>query len=652
MATATDLLELIGQAVLPALADPTAPLPLDRVARDAWPGLTRLEGGGAPLAALAALVADQIIGWAAVADAVQRLLPGHAGDPTPALTRYLASLPFLLGGPALAHADDLRRRLPPRVPMFQPGDRPRGVGDRVLRAPVRVAADGEWWLAGHPDLPALPPVLLRFLPDLAARKAVPAELALHDRLWMRGGHPSLLLLQHSFSDADPPCLQYGDSLPALTQAGAPPTTLARPPELPLIRRTRLLADLAAALAWLHALDPPCLTGPLDAENVLVEQAGDTVRVRLRLPVLTQQGSPADDVAALARLGQPYFASLTGADAVVALLAAPPRTAAELAEKLAALAGSPAKKDPGEPPVPRKETAEPALPRPQRSRRGAEVLRVLDDLQKGPPEQPKVLANSLGMRFVLVPAGNFVMGSPPTEAGRRDNEGPPHEVIFSKTLYLAVNLVTQQDYRKVMGANPARFQGAAGGGPDHPIEMVSWDDAVAFCRKLSELPAEQDAGRAYRLPTEAEWEYACRAGTATPFHFGAALSSTQANIDGTYPYGDVPRGPASSRTTPVGNFPANNFGLCDMHGNVWEWCADWFDAGYYARSPRQDPPGPPEGTFRVLRGGSWRNHAATCRSAYRNALAPNQRQPFIGFRVVLSVTPGAHATGLAVRPEAS
>ena len=195
------------------------------------------------------------------------------------------------------------------------------------------------------------------------------------------------------------------------------------------------------------------------------------------------------------------------------------------------------------------------------------------------------------------------------------------MVLTGPFYLGLFPVTQAQYEVVMGSNPSRFRGAAGGGPDHPVESVSWDDAAAFCARLSALPAEKEMGRVYRLPTEAEWEYACRAGTLTPFSFGASLSASQASFDGQHPYGEGSRGPAPPRTARVGTFAANLFGLYDMHGNVWEWCSDWFDAAYYQRSPRQGPPGPAEGAFRVLRGGSWRNQAVTCRAAYRNALAP-------------------------------
>ena len=143
-----------------------------------------------------------------------------------------------------------------------------------------------------------------------------------------------------------------------------------------------------------------------------------------------------------------------------------------------------------------------------------------------------------------------------------------------------------------------------------------------------MPEEKQAGRGYRLPTEAEWEYACRAGAETPFCYGAALAADAANFDA----GPTP----SQRPTPVGSFPANHFGLQDMHGNVWEWCADWYAAGAYRAGPRNDPKGPETGQFRVVRGGSWRNHATTCRAAYRNAFLPGNKDAATGFRVVAVV----------------
>jgi formylglycine-generating enzyme len=268
----------------------------------------------------------------------------------------------------------------------------------------------------------------------------------------------------------------------------------------------------------------------------------------------------------------------------------------------------------------------------RSRR-VRVDALYSKLQAEAPRLDAVVANTLGMKFVLVPAGAFDMGAPPEEAQSRENERPQHRVLLTQPFYLSAYLVTQAQYEKVAGQNPARFQAAAGGGPSHPAERVSWDDAVAFCRRLSEMPAERAAGATYRLPTEAEWECACRGGATTPFARGAGLSGREANIDGRYPYGDAAPEPGPGRTTPVGSYSDNNFGLYDVHGNVWEWCADWYAEDYYKVSPPRDPGGPPEGRFRVVRGGSWRNHAATCRAAYRNALVPNNRDPYTGFRVV-------------------
>src|SRR5262249_53695278 len=162
---------------------------------------------------------------------------------------------------------------------------------------------------------------------------------------------------------------------------------------------------------------------------------------------------------------------------------------------------------------------------------------------------KVITNSLGMKLARIPAGKFQMGSPEAEA-ERDPEEVQHEVAITRPFYLGVSEVTQDQYQQLLGKNPSFFQGKNGGGPDFPVDQVQWADAVAFCAKLSALPEEKKAGRTYRLPTEAEWEYACRAGTKTAFHGGDALSSAQANFNGIYPFGGAAKGPYLQKTAKV------------------------------------------------------------------------------------------------------
>jgi serine/threonine-protein kinase len=252
-----------------------------------------------------------------------------------------------------------------------------------------------------------------------------------------------------------------------------------------------------------------------------------------------------------------------------------------------------------------------------------------------------LDNSLGMRLVKIPAGTFTMGSPRQEAGRAPDEDQ-HEVKISRSFWMGAYPVTQAEYEKVMGSNPSFFT-ATGAGKDRvkdldtrrlPVEQVSWTDAVEFCRRLSALPEEKKAGRTYRLPTEAEWEYACRgkSGTYQVFHTGNTLTSDDANFDGNNPLPqDAKKGPYLQRTSLVGSYKPNAFGLYDMHGNVWQWCQDWL--GPYDASRRIDPMGPDRGNIRVWRGGSWNLSAANCRSASRHADGPETRYPISGFRVV-------------------
>jgi formylglycine-generating enzyme required for sulfatase activity len=292
------------------------------------------------------------------------------------------------------------------------------------------------------------------------------------------------------------------------------------------------------------------------------------------------------------------------------------------------------------------------------------------------ESKKEIRNSIGMKLVRIPAGRFLMGSTRKErddaladyektTGKRASdtirawyraEGPLHQVEITRAFYMGVHEVTQQQFKAVMGYNPSYFSSdgegledvtytwkPAGGKDtvsgkdtaDFPVENVSNDEAVEFCNRLTALAAEKEAGRAYRLPREAEWEYACRGGASPSrlFHFGDSLSSRQANFNGRYPYGGAGRGISLGRTRKVAQHTKNAFGLHDMHGNVWEWCSDWFDTDYYRKSPRRDPQGPAEGSSRVFRGGSWDDIGQNCRSAHRNADAPSFRSHSLGFRVV-------------------
>jgi formylglycine-generating enzyme required for sulfatase activity len=200
-----------------------------------------------------------------------------------------------------------------------------------------------------------------------------------------------------------------------------------------------------------------------------------------------------------------------------------------------------------------------------------------------------------MKLVLIPKGKFLMGSPRDEKGRLDHE-EQHEVEITRPFYMGVYEVTQEQYEKVMGMNPSWFSATGGGkakvkGLDtrrFPVENVSWTDARIFCDKPSALERELAAKRVYRLPTEAEWEYTCRGGArkSTPFHFGPSLSSTQANFCGSSPYGEAGKGPYLRRTSTIGSYKPNDFGLFDMHGNVREWCADWYDR--YGNNTNKDP----------------------------------------------------------------
>ncbi len=244
-------------------------------------------------------------------------------------------------------------------------------------------------------------------------------------------------------------------------------------------------------------------------------------------------------------------------------------------------------------------------------------------------------NGLPLHIVLIPAGSFIMGSPDDEPERVEWEGPQHEVLLSK-FFMGRYPVTQAQWHAVaklpqaereLDPDPSRFKGE-----NHPVEQVSWFEAVEFCDRLT-----QHTGRPYRLPTEAEWEYACRAGTTTPFYFGKTLTPEVANYNGDETYADGPKGEYRALTTPVDRFGiANAFGLSDMHGNVFEWCQDHWRDNY------QDTPtdgsawlSTDEKSSCVYRGGSWGSVLWNCRSAYRSYYRPGNRSFGIGFRVCCS-----------------
>ena len=262
----------------------------------------------------------------------------------------------------------------------------------------------------------------------------------------------------------------------------------------------------------------------------------------------------------------------------------------------------------------------------------------------PPAQPArdaAVENSIGMKLVVIPAGSFMMGSPEDERGRNADE-QPHRVEITSGFYLGAYEVTQRQYELVMEENPSQFASTGGFAErvanqetaSHPVDSVSWHEAVRFCERLSQLPAEQAAGRSYRLPTEAEWEYACRAGSDTIWHFGIELDRLR-----NYAWYRDP--PWQQRTYPVGQKLPNAFGLYDIYGNVWEWCSDWYAADYYSHSPAANPQGPEQGETKVIRGGSWYSIAASCRNAARESDPPTVVDPDTGFRVVMQRLPAAH-----------
>jgi formylglycine-generating enzyme len=255
-------------------------------------------------------------------------------------------------------------------------------------------------------------------------------------------------------------------------------------------------------------------------------------------------------------------------------------------------------------------------------------------------------------MVLIKGGTFTMGSPANEPEREDDE-TQHKVTVS-SFYMGKYEVTQKEYQEIMKDNPSYFKG-----DNLPVEKITWYHAIEYCNKRSEKEGltpsytintkqkdpnnknEEDSikwtvtwnknANGYRLPTEAEWEYACRAGTTTPFSTGSNITTSQANYDGNYPYNKNAKGEYRGKTTPVGSFAPNAWGLYDMHGNIFEWCWDWY--GDYPTGAQTDPVGAAADSYRVLRGGYWGDYGQYLRSASRGNINPYGRYDFIGFRLV-------------------
>lgn len=241
----------------------------------------------------------------------------------------------------------------------------------------------------------------------------------------------------------------------------------------------------------------------------------------------------------------------------------------------------------------------------------------------PPHATGQSKSDSGVEMVLIPGGRFVMGD------ADEIDAPPHEVVLSP-FYMDKNLVTQAEYERVIGENPSRWKGG-----DNPVEQVRWSDAVKYCNKRSELEGLQPCYdletwqcdfevNGYRLPTEAEWEYACRAGTKTAYYFG----DNESKLSDHAWFEDN----AGGKPHPVGSKPANPWGLYDMHGNVWQWCNDFYQVDYYQQSPEKDPHGPKTGETKVVRGGAWKFSADSCQSGYRYNENPGYSDVCFGYDI--------------------
>jgi formylglycine-generating enzyme required for sulfatase activity len=645
---------------------------LPNMARDvwAWWGKDRSEAERrADLESLAQMPAGEIRreAEAAVAEVAAAQPPAVKA----ALTTYLTQLPESVRqslrrpsdpdgrtappGLALKDAKDLLLYMPTALPRFKPGDRPLAGVVWVLTELLGIGGFGEVWKAHNRHAPPrAPPVALKFCLDpLAKDRLLRHEAAILNHLMRRGKHPGIVQLLHTYLRTDPPCLEYeyveGGNLASWmrerrgSQGGLPPEHV-----------IALMRQLAGIVGYAHQLEPPVVHRDLKPANILVQLTPNgeislkvadfgiggivsgralqesrssalgglslTSAVRGAWTPLyssPQQmgGDPPDPRDDVYSLGVIWYQLLTGNVAAGAPLApgdllwAKPHLKRGMTVAQACLLASCLEAFAERRPA----NADVLLQKMNQLDRAA---RPVAPSASAPPPSPgpeKRIRNSIGMSLVLILPGRFRMGSP-----KQDNEYQ-HEVEISQAFYMSRYPVTKGAFaafvQETGHANPW-----AGPSDHHPVVNVDWTDAVAFCRWLTEKERKE-----YRLPTEAEWEYCCRAGTTTAFSFGDDPS--ELSWYGWY------AGNSGGVTHKAGEKKPNDWGLYDMHGNVWEWCRDWYDKDYYRTGPRKDPQGPLAGLCRVIRGGSISNPPRRCRAARRFGTAPSFHYHSLGFRVV-------------------
>jgi len=591
-------------------------------------------------------------------------------------------------GLALRSSNDLLQFLPPKLPGFKPGDKPLTNSDLELVELLGQGGFGEVWKARHLDRPKLPPVALKFCLDAAAARSLERERDLLDHVASAGKHHGIVQLLYSHLRADPPCLEYecvegGDLTCVFAELHAQGL-----PSAELV--AKVILNLAKIVAFAHGQSPAIVHRDLKPANILVQRRDGKLAFKIAdfgigglsakeslhklhtgqtklserkhetvlgayTPLYAspeQMGGdppdPRDDVHAL---GIIWFQLQTGR---LTLMSLPSDWRDDLvAAKMSGplldlLASCIARKD-------------------RRPAHAGDLAKRLETALGGggnreAPKRPEVTSSGtatilpgsytiaeVGITMRLIHPRRFWMGSPAGEEGHVKDE-TLHEVVHTKPYYLAAHPVTRRQFRKFIEAGGYRTEADREGGDygwtgeeleqnpkfnwenpgfkqddDHPVVCVSHNDALAFCAWVSEA-----TGQTYGLPTEAQWEYACRGRalssggveiTGDAYHFGKAITPKDANYENKV-----------GGTSKVGSYACNGFGLFDMHGNVCEWCADWYGPYPTSRGVERDPQGANEGSVRVFRGGSWSGSGQGCRAAHRARFAPTDRDYYLGFRL--------------------